>query len=134
MTKKIPTKTADKREYADYWKKARDFLFGMRHLYLEGNWNSTALEGIHAAISASDAVLIFLRGYKSSSQRHLDVATLISDLPAEGAKEAAQQLSKILCVKSLVEYSGDNYLPEDAQEIAKRVERFFNWAGKIFPR
>lgn len=134
MTKKIPTQSIHKQEYAAYWKKAQDFLLGMKRLYLEKNWNSTALEGIHAVISASDAILIFLQSRKSSSQRHQDLATLISNLPVEGAQEAAHQLSKILDVKSLVEYSGDSYLSEEAEGISKRVERFFSWVRKTLPK
>lgn len=57
MTKKIPVKNVGKQEYKDYWKKAQDFLKTMSDAYLKQNWNSTALEGIHAAISAADALL-----------------------------------------------------------------------------
>lgn len=134
MAKKIHTHSVPKLQYGDYWKKALDFFQGMSRLYLEQNWNSTALEGIHAAISAADAVLIFARGVKSSSQKHADVTSLIAHLSLEGAKPASQHLAKIISVKSLVEYSGDSYLPNEAAEIVKQVERFFNWVRSVLPK
>lgn len=134
MTKKIPIKPINKQEFEDYWKKSQDFFRGMSQAYMNNNWNAAALDGIHASISAADAILIFSRGYKSSSQRHPDAAVLISNLPLDGAGQAAQHLSKILSVKSLVEYSGDNYSSEEAGEIVKQVERFFNWVRKVLPK
>lgn len=134
MTKQIPVKNVNPREYKDYWKKAHDFLKTMGDAYLKQNWNSTGLEGIHAAISAADALLIFLKNQKSSSKRHLDAAELVGGLSVEGAQQAANHLVKILATKSLVEYSGDDYLPEDAEEVVKHVERFFNWVRGILPK
>lgn len=132
MTKKIPTKSVPKQKYAEYWQKAQGFFQTMTSLYDQNNWNSAALEGIHAAILAADAVLIFLEGHKSSSQKHADVEALLSSLPVEGAHQASSHLSKILNLKNLVEYSGDSYLREEAQAIVKHVDRLFTWAKEIF--
>ena len=134
MTKKIPTRPINKEQFEDYWKKAQDFFRAMSRSYTEGNWNATALEGIHAAISAADTLIIFSRGYKSGSQRHSDTATLIANLPLEDSKKAAQHLTQILSVKNLVEYSGDNYSATEAQDVLKQVERFFNWVRKVLPK
>jgi len=133
IAKKISTTTVNKEKYKDYWKKAENFFRGMNEASKDGNWDSTALEGIHSAILAADATLIYSKGYKSSSQRHLDVATLITTLSLDGAKQAARHLTKILDVKGVVEYSGDEYTEQDARDIVKQVERFRNWVARMLP-
>lgn len=134
MVKKIPTKTVAKQEYIDYLEKAQGFLETMKQLQKDENWNSTALEGIHAAILAADAAVIYAKGYKSSSDRHSDMEALIAELPFEESKRASHHLAKILNLKNLVEYSGDSYLREEAQTIAKQVERFFDWVRRVLKK
>jgi HEPN domain-containing protein len=134
MAKKIPTRPINKQDYNNYWKKAKDFYRGMSQSYIDSNWNSTSLEGIHATISAADAVLIFSRGYKSSSQKHIDVTSLISDLPLDGAKQAAGHISRVVSIKNIVEYTGEDHTSSEAQEVIKHVERFFNWVRKVLPK
>jgi len=72
-------------------------------------------------------------GFVSGSDRHMDAVALLSELGLENAKQAASQLSRILSLKSEVEYSGDKFSESDANEMLTRVERFFNWAKKVLP-
>ncbi|MFH1654946.1 MAG: hypothetical protein ABIE74_12975 [Pseudomonadota bacterium] len=133
MTKRKKTIPIAKNEWRDYWQKSQNFFRGMLQLSGEGNWDSAASLAIHTAIQAADAILIYSQGYKNSGE-HSNVARLISQLSLEGTNSASQHLSKILSVKSLVEYSGDSYLEEDFAEIAKQTERFMNWGRQILPK
>ena len=134
MTRKVKTKPVEKNEYSNYWKKAQRFFRGMSQAYTDRNWDSTALEGVHCAISVADALLVYSRGFKSTSERHSDVTTLISNLPVEGSQQASYHLAKLLSIKSVVEYTGESYTEKDATQVLNQVERFMNWARKISPK
>ncbi|MBI4373339.1 MAG: HEPN domain-containing protein [Deltaproteobacteria bacterium] len=134
MTRKIKTKSVEPTEFSDYWEKACHFFQGMSRAYTDQNWDSTALEGVHCAISAADAVLIYSRGFKSTSERHADVTTLVATLPLDGSQQASRHLAKLLSLKGIVEYTGESYTEKDAAQILNQVERFMNWVRTILPK
>lgn len=82
----------------------------------------------------ADACLIYAQGLKCSSNRHLDLVPLIENLSLHEASEAAKHLARVLDVKSLVEYTGDDYTLEESHKIIQQVERFFGWVKSILPR
>lgn len=131
MVKDIKTKAVNRNEYKDYLKKAQGFFEGMVLNYSHNKYDATASNGIHCAILAADACLIYVNGYKCTSGRHLDVIPLIENLLLKDADKAARRLAKILEVKSLVEYTGDSYTVEEAHQIILQVERFFQWVKSV---
>ena len=133
MVKDIKTKAVNKSEYKDYLKKAQGFFEGMVLNYSHGNYDATASNGIHCAILASDACLIYVNGHKCASNRHLDAIPLLENLQLKDAGNAAKRLARILDVKSFVEYTGEAYTREEAHQIVLQVERFFQWVKTALP-
>lgn len=134
MAKKIKTKSLEKRDYAGFLDKAQEFYDSMSLNFAHGKYNAAASAGIHSAILIADACLIYSRGVKCSSQRHLDVVPLIENLALHDAKNAATHLERVLDVKSYVKYTGDTYTAPEARQIITHVERFVQWARSVLPR
>lgn len=132
--KNMPFKKIEHSRFTIYYKKAKDFYQTMLRAYTEKNWHSVGLEAIHCAISATDALLVYLRGIRSTSKRHLDsVDLLIDQIKSIETKNYAQSLIKILEMKNLVEYEDRLFTQGEAAEILKRTERYFNWIKNQLP-
>lgn len=116
-----------------YLGRARDFFSGMRLLRddMSEYKSSSALLGIHSAISYSDALRTGMGCADVSSDDH---RTAVSDLRSRLASrrfertQGASQLEKLLSLKSWVAYSADATQESKAEEIVKRAERFASWA------
>lgn len=121
-------------DYAGFIAKAQEFYEMMGIGFTQGKYDAAASAGIHCSILAADACLIFSRGYKCSSSRHLDLVPLVEQLPFQDAVGAARHLGRILDVKSLVEYTGDSYTEGESRQIVQHVERFFAWTKMMLPR
>ena len=133
--KKILYQGVPKPEYKKYLTKAEEFYTAMQDSFLNGRWTSAALEAIHAAICANDALTIFTKGIKCSSPRHEDAVTLLQSLTElDGVKTNAVHLLRILKKKNRVEYYSDTFTQKEAEEITKHVERFLDWVKSILPK
>ena len=107
----------------------------MQDCFVNCRWTSAALEAIHAAICANDALTIFTKGIKCSSPRHEDAVTLLQGLTElDGAKTHSTHLLRIIKKKNTVEYYGGSFTQKEAEEITKQTERFFNWVKSILPK
>lgn len=56
--KDVPTVKVDKARWVNYWRKAEEFLEMANESLTRRNWNAAALNSVHAAISANDALLV----------------------------------------------------------------------------
>lgn len=133
--KKIVYQGVPKAEYKGYLKKAEEFYASMQDCFINSRWTSAALEAIHAAICANDALTIFTKGIKCSSSRHEDTVTLLQSLSElDGIKTNSTHLIFIIKKKNLVEYGRDSFTQREAEEITKHTERFFAWVKSILPK
>ena len=112
--------------------RARDLLKGMDILRddLAEYRYSSALLGIHCAISYSDALRYGLGSVKLSSDDHKSAAEdLRSRLASRKFEQlqGADRLEKLLSRKSRVAYSSEATREEEAEEIVKQAQRFARW-------
>jgi hypothetical protein len=133
VAQKIRTAHLPKHNYGDFKKKAEEF-FNVMFLCLEDRqWDAAVLNGVHAAISITDAILVNKKEIKSISQRHEDAVGLLKQ--EFTAKELAGQnhrLSRVLNFKNLVSYQPIILGEAAARDFAKNVERYFGWAKKCY--
>lgn len=133
--KRIVHQNVPKSEYKNYLNKAEEFYKTMQECFIGGRWTSAALEAIHAAISANDALTIFTKGVKCASSRHEDAVTLLQGLTElSGARANSNHLLRIIKKKNLVEYDSDSFTQKEAEEITQHAERFINWVKSILPK
>lgn len=133
--KKIQTTNVPKTHYSSYLGKARQFLGVMLTSLEDREWDSVLLLGVHAVISATDALLIFHAGRRSISQSHQDVVSLlVQSLPdREDVRQNANRLSQLLNQKHVVEYEPRRFTEKEALEFSKKVERYVEWVLKQLP-
>ena len=133
--KTIVHQNVSKAEYKGYLKKAEEFYATMQDCLINGRWTSVALEAIHAAICANDALTIFAKGIKCSSPRHEDTVTLLQGITElNEVKSGAMHLLRIIKKKNAVEYDRRSFTQKEAEEIARHTERFFYWVKSILPK
>jgi hypothetical protein len=123
-------------EVQHYLNRARDFYEGMRLLKDDiGEFRfSSALLGIHCAISYCDALRVGLGSPKVSSDDHRKAA---ADLKSRLLKRrfsdlgGIHQLASLLSEKSSVSYSSNELRRQDAEVIVQQTERFMAWAEAV---
>lgn len=135
VAKKIQTANVPKTHYSEYLGKGRQFHGVMLASLEDREWDSVLLLGVHAAISATDALLVFHAGRRSISQDHQDVVPLlVQSLPdRQDVRQNANRLSQLLNEKHSVEYEPKRFTEKEALEFAKKVERYLEWAVKQLP-
>ncbi|OIO73367.1 MAG: hypothetical protein AUJ85_08215 [Elusimicrobia bacterium CG1_02_37_114] len=132
--KKISFKNVEHAKYIAYWKKAQDFYNSMSMAYGNKNWHSVGLESVRCAISATDALLVYKKGMRCSSQDHRDLADfLIDQFNNNDARKYSDTLVKIISMKNIIEYEDRIFTEKEASEIFKRTERYYNWVKSQIP-
>ena len=132
MTGKIPRKTRDKSTYSLYFKKANQYYEVMDLCLKEEKYDSAALSGIHAVISSIDALLVFKGGVVSSSMRHEDAVKLLKEIwNRKDTAEYSEHALKVIKMKTIFEYTDMNVNRDQAENLAKHVTRFIEWAKKL---
>lgn len=115
-----------------YLKKAAEFFESMQQAIQAGNWSAAGLNGVHCAISACDAVLVYYTQQRSASPDHEAAAYLLSSLAkVPDAKRKAETLRRILQEKHVIEYEDRAFTANEAAELAKLTERFYRWVQEI---
>lgn len=99
-TEKSRFKKIRKDEYLNYWEKARELESVMQTALLKSNWNAAALNALHAAILANDALLIYFHGVKSSSQKHDDAVKLLTSLMKDLSSKSEVQSTEQPYIRS----------------------------------
>jgi len=92
---------------------------------------SSALLGIHGAISYCDALRIGLGSWKVSSNDHRNAAVELKSLLAARKfekQQGANRLEKLLGKKSRIAYTSEAVREVEVEEIVKQAERFADWA------
>lgn len=116
-----------------YLGRARDFLGGMD--FLQGDLDayrcSSALLGIHSAISYSDALRAGMGSKKLSSDDHSRAAEELKSLLDScefDQQQGVKHLRLLLSRKSRISYSAETVRKNEVEDIVKRAKRFGDWA------
>jgi hypothetical protein len=128
-------------EVQHFLERARDFLKGMEVLVREDVYvlnndfvrfrYSTAMLGIHCAISYSDALRTGLGCSNVSSDDHRsaasDLKARLTDRKFDNLK-GTDRLGTLLSKKSRIEYACDPAREKEIEDILKDATRFAEWA------
>jgi hypothetical protein len=130
--KKIKTSSVEKSDAVNYWKRSQELLMSMRNNLMLENWNAAVIDGVHAVISANDALTAASVGKRSTGSSHYDAVELLKQSCPQGTNPDTQRLRRIISVKNHVEYGPSLVLSADAQRTAQDVERFITWAEGLY--
>ena len=134
MTKKRKTRTHDKNRYSVFLAKAKDFASMMDMSFKEGSWNSAGLQAVHTVISASDAVIVYYGGVRSSELDHREVIGLFQDIIGKDASTAVRHVTMVIAKKNLVEYEGRLIAQTEARDMVEHAKRFLEWVIGMLPK
>jgi len=116
-----------------YRDRARDFLGGMDLLQddLDAYGYSSALLGIHGAISYGDALRVGMGSKSLSSDDHgRATSELTSLLTSRGfdQQQGFKHLRALLSRKSRISYAAETVRKDEVEDIVKHAKRFADWA------
>lgn len=129
VSKKIKTRVEDKSTAGDYLKKAADNHAGMLSALQNNNYNAVGTLAVQCAISSADAVCVYEKGIRSISGDHFDVCDIVSSISLPESREKSLILKRIIAKKNLIQYERRSIYQSEAQEIAKSVNRFYQWVA-----
>jgi HEPN domain-containing protein len=133
--KQISFVDVPKAEYRNFRDKGLQFFSVMKSCLQDGDWDAVLLNGVHAAISLSDAMTVFVLGRRSSGKSHLDASGLLSQAVSQESegRRNADRLAQILNWKHDAEYEPKRASEREAYDFAKIVERFVEWVRTKLP-
>ncbi|MDO8668582.1 MAG: HEPN domain-containing protein [bacterium] len=132
----MPTKVKNETSWKNYLIKAEQFFETAGAAYRGENWNAVGLNAVHSAISANDAITIYLKRIRSASEKHSDAVDLFLNVfnNHKEAREFSSHLLWLLSRKSLVEYEARLFYRKEAEDSIKHAERFLRWIKDHLPR
>lgn len=131
--KRYSTKSVNESDYTVYLKKAREFYQTMYQAEKSENWNAAGLNGVHCIISLIDTLLVRHAGMRSTEDDHMAVIDLLTSVVAKKIKEVTQKSQsarRVIAKKNLIEYENRDFNRNDALDMIKQVQRFYEWAVK----
>ena len=129
--KHFQTRTIPRDQSTIYLKKAKEFYQTMYQAEKSENWNAVGLNGVHCVISLIDSLLVKYCGFRSSGESHLAVVDLLkASLPLDGMDQKSQVARRVIAKKNVVAYEDRDFTRNEALELIKHVQRFFEWTGQ----
>ncbi|MBL7071441.1 MAG: hypothetical protein ISS26_04645 [Candidatus Omnitrophica bacterium] len=125
------TKSVDKSDYSIYLGKAKEFYQTMYQAEKAENWNAVGLNGVHCVISLIDSLLAKHAGIRSTEEEHMKVIDLLNSSIASMIKDVAQKSQaarRVIAKKNLIEYENRDFKQNEALDLIKQVQRFYDWA------
>lgn len=127
--KNIKIVSVSKDKAKNYLNKAEQFYYVMKICALDKEWDAATLNGVHSAISITDALLVWRAGIHSISSKHDDAAVLLRQhFSKEELGNNDSRLLKILTFKNFISYQPEQMTEAKALSFVKDVERYFEWA------
>lgn len=116
-----------KSRYGVYWQRSNDFASQMDRAASERAWNSVGLLGVHAVISACDALTVQRTGQRWSGQDHAGVVGMIGSLQLADSERITRQISRALEAKNRVEYESREFTEKEAEDVRQSATRVRAW-------
>ena len=120
--------TLPKSTAAIYLRKASDFARSMEAAVSVRNFDAAGLAGIHAVISACDALTVARLGLRSTAQDHSEVLKLL--VRCNVPTPFLTQVRETLALKNRVEYEARQLSEEEADRLRVQVQRVLGFVGK----
>ena len=131
MAPKLKTRDVPKAQYSNYLKRAQECLTAAQLTYGREDWNSSAINSIHAVISFADAMCVYFLGKRHSGENHNDAAGLFKSIKDdEEISVNANRIIRVLRMKNMAEYEERLVTRSEADKILKDAERLAEFVNK----
>jgi len=120
------TRSVDRSKYRNYLLKSEEFLVTAKEALERGRYNTCALNAVHAIISAADALLVFVKGFRYAGTRHEEA------VEPEHEKNVTR-FGTILSIKNKAEYMEVLLVSKDAADALRDATRFLDYVKSKLP-
>lgn len=124
----------DRSKYRNYLLKSEEFLATANDAFERARYNACVMNSVHAIISAADALLVFVKGFRYAGTRHEEAVELFSSIfPSEPEHEKnVSRFGTILSIKNKTEYLEVLLSSKDATDALRDATRFLSYVmGKL---
>jgi len=130
------TRSVDRPKYRNYLTKSEEFLDTANDALERTRYNASVLNAVHAIISAADALLVFVKGFRYAGTRHEEAVELFSTI-FPGDREHEKNVSRfgtILSIKNKAEYLEVLLSSKDASNALRDATRFLSYVKGKLPK
>lgn len=130
------TRSVDRLKYRNYLSKSEEFLAPANDDFERTRYNASVLNSVHAIISAADALLVFVKGFRYAGTRHEEAVELFSTI-FPGDREHGKNVSRfgtILSIKNKTEYPEVLLSSKDATDALRDATRFLSYVKGKLPK
>ena len=130
------TRSVDRLKYRNYLSKFEEFLATTNDAFERTRYNASVLNSVHAIISAADALLVFVKGFRYAGTRHEEAVELFSTI-FPGDREHDKNVSRfgtILSIKNKAEYLEVLLSSKDATDALRDATRFLSYVKGKLPK
>ena len=121
----------DRAKHRVFLRRAQELIQAMDAAIEKGHRMAAGIAGVHAAIACGDAVTVAFMGQRSGSESHAESARLLARSGATGATDHAQQLGKVVALKTPLEYDDREPTLREVRDLVERVHRLHRWAKEL---
>jgi HEPN domain-containing protein len=124
----IKKSAVDKHLYVNYLKRSRECLNSAGNSFETKEYDASAINSVHAAISAADALCVYYTGWRHSGEKHEDIKKLMLEIKEIGRDELdalAKRVIRVIKMKNMAEY-------EERSVKQKEAETLLNTAKAVF--
>lgn len=126
-------RTEEKGKYAVFQNKSKQFYEESNVAQKAERWAAVGLNAVHCAISMCDALTVYFLRKRSVADDHRLAVDLLSEIPAEDTGNQISNYKRILAKKYAVAYEDREFRQNEALDLAKQVERFYQWGLSKLP-
>ncbi|MDI6892419.1 MAG: HEPN domain-containing protein [Actinomycetota bacterium] len=134
---KLKTRRVERSLYVNYLKRAKECLTAARRSFDAREWNASAINSIHSAIAAIDALCVFFLGQRHAGESHDGVVELfrtIKELDRKDLNNIVNRTSRILGIKNMAEYEERLVYSSEAEKALKDAERLLRFVKTKLPK
>lgn len=130
------TRGVDRSKYRNYLLKAEEFLSTAEDALGRAKYNASVLNSVHAIISAADALLVFVKGFRYAGTKHEEAVELFSSIfPGEPEHEKnVSRFGTIISIKNKAEYLEVLLSSKDATDALRDAARFLSYVKSKLPK
>ena len=130
------TRNVDRSKYRNYLLKSEEFLEMAKDAHEKTRYNASVLNSVHAIISAADALLVFVKGFRYAGTRHEEAVDLFSSIFSNDSEHEknVSRFGTILSIKNKAEYLEELLSSKDAIDALQAATRFLSYVKNRLPK
>ena len=129
MSAKLRTRSVERMFSKNFLKRSKECLDAACGAFEKEDWNASAINAIHCAISAGDALCVHFLGKRHAGESHNDAVKLFNSLEnmCDNIKPNANRLMRLLKMKNMAEYEERLIYKSEAEKMLRNARLFHNF-------